>query len=669
MAARLDYLPALDGLRAIAVTLVVLYHLDIGWAQGGFLGVDLFFVISGFLITTLLLREHESTGRIAIGDFWIRRFKRLVPALVVLVAATVLATRAWGVPEQWTSVRGDAVAALVYVANWRFVLADQSYFETLLGPSPLLHTWSLAVEEQWYLLWPLAMVGLVALAARRRSSLALAVIVAAAVGSALLMAALFDPADPSRVYYGTDTRAQQLLVGAALAWLVHLRPGLTTMGARTTTARLGNVAIAALVVVAAVTADDAAWLYRGGLLAISVLAAVTVLATATDRVAPPLRWLTAEPLLWIGRRSYGIYLWHWPVIVFVGAPMGIDLPRVPLIALQLGLTLALATASHALVETPARRSSWRPATAVVAWTGAAAVAVVASIIVLQPAADREFAAGDVIRPAALTEQATAPATSRPTPSNPPSTTAPLATPPLGTASAPTTTTTVPPVPTRLLLLGDSTAYSLGTRDDVVPPTEWDLQVMARLGCGTVAGDTIDSDADTPTNHPAECDQWRDEWAESVEAVDPEVAVVMIGAWEVLDHRIGDTDVRFPSPRWDEVVRTGITEAVTIAGSSQAPVALLTVPCMFPSGDEGTTARSDTARVDAFNRLATEVAATSPQVSTVDLAGLLCPSGQVDDLSAGSDLRYDGVHLSPAGAEVVWPWLLARLETVLASVGT
>ena len=159
---RLAYLPALDGLRALAVAAVVAYHLGFGWASGGFLGVDLFFVISGYLITTLLLSERAATGRIALGDFWVRRFRRLVPPLVVMVAVVIVATRIWGVPEQWASIRGDAIGTLAYVANWWYIIGGESYLDTLLGPSPLRHTWSLAVEEQWYLLWPMAVAGLLA---------------------------------------------------------------------------------------------------------------------------------------------------------------------------------------------------------------------------------------------------------------------------------------------------------------------------------------------------------------------------------------------------------------------------------------------------------------------------------------------------------------------------
>jgi peptidoglycan/LPS O-acetylase OafA/YrhL len=669
MSGRLAYLPALDGLRAVAVTAVVLYHLDVPWAIGGFLGVDLFFVISGFLITTLLLREHDDEGRIGLRSFWVRRFRRLAPPMVVMTAATILATRLWGLPEQWSSVRTDAVAALAYVANWRFVLAEQSYFDALLGPSPLLHTWSLAVEEQWYLLWPVAMIGLVWLWRRGHRVLPLATITAAAVASAVWMGVLYQPTDPSRVYYGTDTRAQQLLVGAALAWLVHLRPGLGVIGARRATAWAGLGALALFVAIAATVGDEAAWLYHGGFLAVSVLAAGLVLVTSTERVAAPLRWLESRAVRWVGLRSYGIYLWHWPVIVFVGTPMGLDLPRWPLAGLQVVTTLVLAEASHRLVEIPARTSQRPPMLTITAWSASAVAVVVVALGILVSPPGQRISAGDVARPTISVVATTAPTTSpaprtssivpsTPAGARPAETPSP---PPPKTAVAPATT--VAAEPARLLVLGDSTALVLSDLTESVPTDRWNVQPMARVGCGTVAGVTIDVDADVPTYHGSACDNWRAEWAEAVDVVQPDVAIVMIGPWEVMDHRIDGVDVRYPSPEWTDAVRTGIAEAVGLAGGSNAPVALLTLPCMQPNGDDGTTARSDPARVATFNELLRGVA-VERGAAVLELGAVLCPDGEPIESTTGTRVRFDGVHLTPEGADLVWTWLLPRVDQLV-----
>nr|MDQ2998053.1 acyltransferase [Chloroflexota bacterium] len=211
--ARLPYLPGLDGLRALAVAAVLLYHAEIG-VVGGFLGVELFFVLSGFLITALLFAEWQQHGRIQLAAFWMRRVRRLLPALLLLLAGTF--ALAWLlVPDELARLRADALAALGYVMNWRLVLSQQSYFDPMIRPSLLQNLWSLAIEEQFYLLWPLLFI--VGMRYLRRSGL-LAATLSLAAASVALMAWLYQPgADPSRMYYGTDTRAAGLLLGAALA--------------------------------------------------------------------------------------------------------------------------------------------------------------------------------------------------------------------------------------------------------------------------------------------------------------------------------------------------------------------------------------------------------------------------------------------------------------------
>jgi peptidoglycan/LPS O-acetylase OafA/YrhL len=665
MTGRVPYLPALDGLRAIAVTAVVCYHLGIGWSIGGFLGVDLFFVISGFLITTLLLGEHDDTGRIALGSFWVRRFKRLVPPLVVLVAATVAATRLWGLPEQWASIRWDAAAALGYVGNWRFVVADQSYFQALLGPSPLRHTWSLAVEEQWYLVWPLAMVGLAAVLRRRRGHVvALGLIGFAAIGSAVLMAALYVADDPSRVYYGTDTRAQQLLVGAALGVVLHRWPTLAQFGARPAGASVALIALMGFLAVVAVVPDDAPALYRGGFLAVSLLCAVIVAATATPRVAAPLRWLEWAPLTWIGVRSYSIYLWHWPVILFVGTPMGIDLTGATLMALQLAVTLVLADLSHRWIERPVRRTTWRPVAVLGTWSAASVAAAIIAVAVLATPEGRELSTAEAISPEGMVRPTDDPAAAaaadtaatgrigaddRRRPAIAPDT----ATPDAATATVPASAPARPPT---ALVIGDSMAFRLMVEKDLGDQFGWDLFGSARTGCGFVEGEPVDADSSTPVTRPPECAAWRQEFAEAVEWVRPDVTVVMMGAWEVLDHRIAGIDVRFPDPAWYEAVRRAVDEVVSIAASTGAHVIPLTLPCMEASADQDTTARTDVARVDAFNTILRDVDQARADVTVFELGDVLCPDGAFLAEHDGEVIRYDGVHLTTAGANYVWQLL-------------
>ena len=224
----IGYVPALDGMRGLAVMAVLAFHGGMAWARGGFLGVDAFFVLSGYLITSLLLAEWEQTGRIALGRFWGRRARRLLPALLLMVAVVTLGARTLLPPEEVRLLRGDGLAALFYVANWRMILRGGDYFAQTASPSPLEHTWSLGIEEQFYLVWPLLMAGLLAgtlAVAARRAALAHAIVLCAigAAASTVLLATLYRSDDPGRAYYGTDTRGASLLVGAGLAVLLARR--------------------------------------------------------------------------------------------------------------------------------------------------------------------------------------------------------------------------------------------------------------------------------------------------------------------------------------------------------------------------------------------------------------------------------------------------------------
>jgi len=351
---RIPHLRSLDGLRALAVASVFAFHAGVAWSPGGFIGVDVFFVISGFLITALLLEEWRREATLEVWRFWGRRARRLLPALFTLLVA-VWVVVPFLASEQAGRLRSDVWAALTYVSNWKLIFEHQSYFQSAGRPPLLQHLWSLAVEEQFYLLWPLVL--WVGLSVCRRASRLTGWILAGALGSAALMAVLYTPgADPSRAYYGTDTRLGTILIGAALAcvWAPWRNRREATALGRTV---LGAAGVAALAVLAWCVAglhqfDDI--LYRGGLVGVAAASAVLV-AVATHHATPGLaKVLGSRPMVWLGRRSYGLYLVHWPVSLLTRPYYDVPLSGPALFGLRVALTVGLAALSYRFIEAPVR---------------------------------------------------------------------------------------------------------------------------------------------------------------------------------------------------------------------------------------------------------------------------------------------------------------------------
>ncbi len=392
----MGYLPGLDGVRALAVLGVLLYHADLDWIPGGFLGVDVFFVLSGFLITSLLLEEFDRSGRIDFGRFYLGRARRLLPALILmlLVVATVVALF---FRDAAASLRADIVASVFYVNNWWYVLNDASYFEFIGRPPLLKHLWSLAVEEQFYLVWPLLAFLAMRVAKRRGVRLL-------AIGLALLSTAWMtflsvqngfpDYADPSRVYFGTDAHAMGLLIGAALAtaWRPgRLRADIPDIARGLITA----TGIAALVVVVGffvLVGEFTPWMYqRGGFLLLALVVALLI-AMATHPASPLGGWMGTQPWRYLGQRSYGLYLWHWPIFMLTRPTLDVPFDGIPLLVVRLGLTVGIAELSYRYVEIPIRRGAidrwlrrWREATGTakrrLTQQGSAILALAAAIVV------------------------------------------------------------------------------------------------------------------------------------------------------------------------------------------------------------------------------------------------------------------------------------------------
>lgn len=359
-AGRMGYQPGLDGLRAVAVLGVLFYHAGWEWMPGGFLGVDVFFVLSGFLITSIILEEYDRSGRIDFKQFYLRRARRLLPALLLmLVVVGLLALVVYR--DAARAFASDAVSALLYVTNWWYIVAEQSYFEYTGRPALLKHLWSLAVEEQFYLIWPAIAFLLMRRGGRRMVlwvALALAVLSTAWMTYLAVRNQFPEYNDPSRIYFGTDAHAMGLLIGAALATV--WRPGnlsrTISPSAKRIITGVGIVALLATLWFFAFVGEFTPWLYRGGFLVIAVIVAILI-AAATHPGSPFGGWLGSQPLRYIGQRSYGIYLWHWPIFMFTRPFLDVPFDGLPNIAMRFALTFAVAEVSFRYVEMPIRRGA------------------------------------------------------------------------------------------------------------------------------------------------------------------------------------------------------------------------------------------------------------------------------------------------------------------------
>jgi peptidoglycan/LPS O-acetylase OafA/YrhL len=634
------YLPALDGLRAIAVVAVLAFHLDAPWAQGGFLGVDLFFVLSGFLITRLLLRASDG-GRIELTTFWRRRLARLAPAMSVMVAATVVTAWLLGGDKSGT-LRPDAIASLLYVSNWVYIARGVSYFDQLLPPSPLRHTWSLSIEEQFYIAWPLFV-----LACRlwsRRALLVGALLVAAVSLGLLVWFGRNGATD--RAYYGTDARAFALAVGSLVAirqWRRRsqsLRPGCHQW--------LIMPALVSFVIIVWQFGDESSVWFPVQLCLAALISAVAVAAASSLEPRRWTSWLGAAPMRFVGMRSYSIYLWHWPVIVLVNQRF--DGAKAVLASLALSMTLA--ETSYRLVERPIRAITV-PRRVVAVSLAMIGVSLAAAMVIPGRSDSVDVAPMSNIAPEPDVPMVT---TIGPLPSST------LVAPDSSLGGA-TTTTVGAPLPPRVLVVGDSTALQfVYTVERLGLDTAMDVEAVAALGCSVVRGAPVDVGSDEPIPVRDECLGWRQNWANGGSMFHPDVVVMMIGAWEVFDVLADGRRYSFGSDEWAGLVGGAIDEAVAIAGSSGAPVAVLRVPCMDTANDAAfaTASREDPDRVAAVNAFFEANVRPDGAVITLPYDTFLCPPDHAFNADGSDMWRYDGVHLDEDGARQVWSWLQAQL---------
>ncbi len=615
-------------MRAIAVMAVLLFHAGLSWIQGGTLGVDVFFVLSGFLITSLLVAERDRTGRIGLGAFYLRRARRLLPALV-LVLLFVAVT--WGLllSAKTPTLRADLLGTLGYVANWRFAFSGQGYFASFNAPSPLLHTWSLGVEEQFYLLWPLAVIGLL----RRGRSVSrwAGALVALAFATTLIQSLAGVWTD--RLYYGTDTRAMQLLLGAVLgAWYVRRDPATELKPPARTALQLAGLAAAAgtLWCFHAINGQST-FLYRGGFLLIAALVVVVIAAVSLVPSGVLASVLSRQPLRYLGQISYGIYLWHWPLFLLLNHERT-GLSTASLLAVRLAATLAISVASYHLVELPVRRGRWRlPHPRVTA-----PVAVAALVGVLLAATPS---------PAALT--------------------------PPAAANAPQADTSLksskPPGTSRVLFVGDSVALALAdalSRSEV--PYHVHIDNAGLLGCGIALGSPRRFRG-TDSNDPSFCLKWPQLRAQEVAQDRPDVVAVLVGEWELMDRYRDGRWQHIGQPAFDAYLAGQLDLLIKVVSARGAEVALLTAPCSAPaeSPSGALWPENDPKRLARFNELLRAAAARHPTKATVvDLKAIVCPGGKYVTTLDGYLIRSsDGIHFPHAAIPPVAAQLLPKLRAL------
>ena len=647
-------IPALDGVRAVAVVLVLADHGGVPGLSGGFLGVDVFFVLSGFLITSLLIDEIGRTGRIGLKAFWIRRARRLLPALIVMVLAVVALSELF-TTESTASLRDDAVATFFWMSNWAFVARQTDYFSQGAPPSPLQHTWSLAVEEQYYVLWPLMLAavvaGLAAVAYRRgvpvtARAVRTAVFVVAAVGVIVSAGATYllsSEATLNRVYFGTDTRMQALLVGAAAAALLvrdwrGLADGGVILRSRWARwlARLVPIVGLAMLGVAAHVATGSAQEFRRGLLIVVAAAAVLVVASvALEQDGPVARLLSLPPLVGLGAISYGIYLWHWPIfLVLNGERTGAS--GWELFALRCSVTVAVAAVTWLLIEQPVRE--WRPVTvpmlplAVV--TAATAAVVTMTVLPVgvkpgQPALSTQIDTAALIAPEIPVEVST-PVRQR------------------------------APGDTRVAVFGDSIAWTLMRYLPQTPGL--DFADYTTIGCGIARGGPYEYVGQELDQKP-ECDAWPSRWAQRITHERPDVVLMIVGRWEVVDRMNEGRWTHIGEPAYDAYLRGELNRALDILGSTGARIVVTTEPYnrRAEKPDGSLYPEDQPKRVEHWNALLRSVVAQRPNASLLDLNEKLSPNGYYQAKVNGIRVRSDGVHPTPEAVEWLTPWLVEALR--------
>lgn len=645
---RAGYLPALDGVRGLLMLLFMAYHLGASQLQGAWIGINLFFILSAFLIVRLLVIEHDRHGDIDVLGFYRRRARRLLPALLLVLAAVSVWWGLLGEGEVRRRLGGDVLATLGYVINWRLIAQSDEYFGDRAGASPLRHAWSLAIEEQFYLLVPLLVIALLMLLGRRRL-VAVAVLAAATVLATLWTASVAgDPGTGfARLYYGTDTRAQSLLLGAALGLWSAPRAGRRPIRSLPggLLLAMGAVGLIVTLVGLVVISPEAPWMYqRGGILLLGLAAAALVLACADDRGSPLTRALGRGPLAHTGRLAYGLYLWHWPVALILLDLLGSDGPVN--IVLGTAVSYLLAHLSYTYVERPviARGVRGLLPTRRPALVGALPVAAVTAVgLVLVGTA-----------PASPAEQPVAPARDL-------------------VAGQPEHR---PGQPSRIAVRGDSVPYYLARDFSASAAEGVQIDNLAATGCDLLPEPAVVTE-DLLLRDEDACARLRETWPTTFEERGDQVLLLFGSPLLILPHRIDGETIGLDDPAYRRAITDRLDtlrEQAYAAGAEQ--VQLVNLPCRrsIPQGlpaemrdalEENAEFRAEYQDPVQVNAILEDWADRYDDVALLDLDGALCADGPREQVG-GQTVYGDDLHFSEEITPTVWRWLLGQVSQEYAA---
>lgn len=591
---------------------VLLFH-D-GRLPGGYLGVDLFFVLSGYLITSLLLAEWSANQKIDLATFWVRRARRLFPALLALLPAIALYAATMAKPGELLRIRHDGWATLAYIANWRTIFAGRSYWDMFEAPSPLEHTWSLAIEEQFYVLWPLLTVAILRLSRGSRRTMFWTSLVLGVLSAAALVWLGTSPGGTDRAYLGTDTRGAAILFGAALACVMSGRTSLASPRALGVLDAIGFCAALGLGVAWVRMDGQHHFLYRGGFFLTELAVLVLIVCAAQGAKSFVARALAFRPLTWVGLVSYGVYLWHWPLYVVL-SPDRLGFSGLALTALRLSATFVVALVSYHFLEQPIRKRGLpfgKPLWVIPSVVGCCAALLLVSTRYV----------------------ATARAVFHSLP----------------------WTSVIPPGTKSVLVVGDSVAQALGERMRSVQTGK--KVIIAERGtpnCSILEG-TLPTLSLSNQPHDGDCDA---RWEKDAAILRPDVALVILGGGHFAPVEIDGTWQRPCEAGWTKAYSAELEEEIRKMVPHVGSVWLTRVP--YPLKHWQTPERD--AHIDCFNRMLEDIAAKIPGVRMLDLAKYVCPSGSASCAkeSAGHPIRPDGLHFAGDGAKETATWVLDQIS--------